>query len=100
MERNVTKIVTIYPKHSSCSASPSGKPTLNVHRIAAIFACRRGLLSIARSNLAATIRLWIARSDRRQHLAELAALNDHMLKDIGVSPEAALREAAKAFWQK
>jgi uncharacterized protein YjiS (DUF1127 family) len=30
----------------------------------------------------------------------LALLDDHLLKDIGVSREDALREVAKAFWQQ
>jgi uncharacterized protein YjiS (DUF1127 family) len=30
----------------------------------------------------------------------LALLDDHLLKDIGVSREDALREAAKPFWQQ
>ena len=52
-----------------------------------------------RSNVATTIRLWIARSRQRRHLGELAAWDDHILKDIGVSRDDALREAAKPFWR-
>jgi uncharacterized protein YjiS (DUF1127 family) len=48
-------------------------------------------------NLSATIRIWIARSHQRQALAEL---NDHLLRDIGVTRHEALREAAKPFWRR
>jgi uncharacterized protein YjiS (DUF1127 family) len=51
-----------------------------------------------RSELAASIRLWIARRRQRERLGELALLDDRLLKDIGVSREDALREAAKPFW--
>ena len=57
-------------------------------------------LSNLRSSLAATIRLWIARSHQRRHLGELAAWDDQILKDIGVSRDDALREAAKPFWRR
>jgi uncharacterized protein YjiS (DUF1127 family) len=57
-------------------------------------------LSITQSNLTATIRLWIARSRERRHLAELAGWDDYVLKDIGVSRQDALREAARPFWQR
>ena len=49
--------------------------------------------------LAATIRQWIARARQRRALAEMAELNDHLLKDIGLSKDEALREATKWFWQ-
>jgi len=43
---------------------------------------------------------WFARSRERQALREIAERNDfHLLKDIGVSREEALREADKAFWR-
>jgi uncharacterized protein YjiS (DUF1127 family) len=65
-------------------------PTLTVHRTAKPFARHPAArFSITQSALAATIRLWIARSRERRHLA-----------DIGVSREATLHEAAKPFWQK
>ena len=75
--------------------------TLPVHRSAGTFARRPvACFSITQSAFAATLRLWIARSRQRRHLAELARWDDHLLKDIGVSREATLREAAKPFWQK
>jgi uncharacterized protein YjiS (DUF1127 family) len=43
---------------------------------------------------------WFARSRQRRALREIAERNDfHLLKDIGVSQEEALREADKHFWR-
>ncbi len=51
--------------------------------------------------LSATIRIWIARRRRRQELQDLAERGDeHLLKDIGVTSEEALRMAAKRYWQR
>jgi uncharacterized protein YjiS (DUF1127 family) len=36
---------------------------------------------------------------RRQQRQKLLELDDHLLADIGVSREQALREAGKRFWQ-
>jgi uncharacterized protein YjiS (DUF1127 family) len=36
---------------------------------------------------------------RRRQRIELAALEDHLLKDIGVSRDEAAREAAKPWWR-
>ena len=47
-----------------------------------------------------TIELWMARRQQRQQLNELAISDDHLLDDIGVSRDAALREAEKWFWQR
>ncbi len=48
------------------------------------------------SRLAATARLWGGRmADRRR----LALLDEHLLRDIGLSPERARAEAAKRPWQ-
>ena len=47
-----------------------------------------------------TVRIWSARSRERRALRELAELGDHFLKDIGISREQVLREAAKPFWQR
>ena len=47
-----------------------------------------------------TVGRWFARSRQRRALREIAERNDfHLLKDIGVSQEEALREAEKAFWR-
>jgi len=43
---------------------------------------------------------WVARSQQRWALREIAERNDmHLLKDIGVSKEEAFREADKPFWR-
>src|SRR3954451_8100692 len=42
---------------------------------------------------------WIERSRQRRQLGELAELDNYLLKDIGLSKEDALREAAKPFWR-
>jgi uncharacterized protein YjiS (DUF1127 family) len=48
-----------------------------------------------------TVTGWIARSRQRRALREIAESNDfHLLKDIGVSQEEALREAEKPFWRR
>jgi uncharacterized protein YjiS (DUF1127 family) len=51
--------------------------------------------------LSATVGSWIARSQQRRALRELAACSDrdHLLDDIGVTPEGARRASAKWFWQ-
>jgi uncharacterized protein YjiS (DUF1127 family) len=54
-----------------------------------------GLIADTRS----TVGRWFARSRQRRSLREIAERNDfHLLKDIGVSREEALREADKPFW--
>jgi uncharacterized protein YjiS (DUF1127 family) len=48
-----------------------------------------------------TVGRWHARSRQRRALREIAERNDlHLLKDIGVSREEALREAEKPFWRR
>ena len=48
-----------------------------------------------------TVARWFARSRQRRALREIAVNNDfHLLKDIGVSQEEALREAEKPFWRR
>jgi len=48
-----------------------------------------------------TVTRWIARSGQRRALREIVESNDfHLLKDIGVSQEEALREAEKPFWRR
>lgn len=46
------------------------------------------------------MQIWIGRHRQRQALAELAEMNSYLLQDIGLSQAAALREAAKPFWQR
>lgn len=45
------------------------------------------------------LRFWAGRSRQRRQLGKLAELDNYLLKDIGVSQEEALREAAKPFWR-
>ena len=53
------------------------------------------------AGLVSTIRRWVARSQQRRALREIAErTDDHLLKDIGVSQEEAFREADKPFWQR
>jgi uncharacterized protein YjiS (DUF1127 family) len=51
------------------------------------------------TSLLATIRDWVARRRRRRSLTALSELDDHLLKDIGLSRQEAVREGAKWFWQ-
>lgn len=47
------------------------------------------------SNLFSTLLIWRARHKSRQ---QLAALEPHILKDIGISAEEARLESLKPFW--
>ena len=80
--------------HSACECSPVRLVVLTHKEVPA-----RSAISSRRSNWLHTIALWIARSRQRQALQEIASLNDRLLKDIGVSKDEALREAAKPFWR-
>jgi uncharacterized protein YjiS (DUF1127 family) len=42
---------------------------------------------------------WAVRARTRRELAQLAALEPHLLKDIGVSPSDARIEIEKPFWR-
>ncbi len=44
-------------------------------------------------------RRWYQNWRTRRNLAELAELNDYLLKDIGVSRGEAMEEARKPFWR-
>jgi len=50
--------------------------------------------------LSGIFRSWMAYHRQRQALGDLAEYNRHLLRDIGLSPEQAQREAAKWFWQR
>jgi uncharacterized protein YjiS (DUF1127 family) len=43
--------------------------------------------------------IWLTRSSQRRALQELAQ-DRHLMSDIGLDPEQALREAAKPFWRR
>jgi len=49
--------------------------------------------------LSSLIALWSARSRQRKALDELARFDPHLLDDIGIRPDQAVRETAKWFWQ-
>ena len=55
-----------------------------------------GSLKQAVFAVAGAVSLWQERAAQRAHLA---ALGDHMLKDIGISRVEADQEAAKPFWR-
>ena len=44
-----------------------------------------------------TLAVWVSRTAERRHLAEL---NDHMLKDIGLTRAEVAVEINKYFWQR
>jgi uncharacterized protein YjiS (DUF1127 family) len=53
------------------------------------------------ADMRSTVGRWFARSRQRRALREIAERNDfHLLKDIGVSQQEALREADKPFWRR
>ncbi len=48
------------------------------------------------ASTAATLKLWYQRARQRRRLAQL---DEHLLRDIGITPEQARREARKPFWR-
>jgi uncharacterized protein YjiS (DUF1127 family) len=80
--------MTVLPLRTSTSADCGGRKP---HR--------RDMHQRPAAGLLATIRAWLARRRRRRTLGELTELDDHLLKDIGVSRQEAARECAKWFWQ-
>ena len=76
--------------------------TLIAHRNVAASALSRSKTRISGviAGTRSTVGRWFARSRQRRALREIADRDDfHLLKDIGVSREEALREAYKAFWR-
>jgi uncharacterized protein YjiS (DUF1127 family) len=57
---------------------------------------RRGMTPSWMAGVSAVIQDWAERSRQRR---ALGALDDHLLRDIGVSRQQALREAAQWFWR-
>ncbi|MGQ0674966.1 MAG: DUF1127 domain-containing protein, partial [Rhodospirillales bacterium] len=43
--------------------------------------------------------LWLVRRRRRRTLAEIAALGEHVMHDLGFDPDELRAEAAKPFWR-
>jgi uncharacterized protein YjiS (DUF1127 family) len=58
---------------------------------------RHGMAPSLPVSVSAIIQGWVARSCQRQ---ALGALDDHLLRDIGVSRQQALSETAKWFWHR
>ncbi len=48
------------------------------------------------ASLAGRLRAWLVKARSRR---QLAALDDRLLRDIGVTPDAARREIEKPFWR-
>ncbi|THF64913.1 DUF1127 domain-containing protein [Pseudothauera nasutitermitis] len=63
------------------------QPPAAAGRLASVFSARLGAL----------LGTWSARTRQRR---ELAALDDRLLRDVGLSRETALREAEKPFWRR
>ncbi len=78
----------------SCTQSIAARPHVCRHHLPSVKAQPR-LRPTAFEHLWRTIALLIARRRQRHDLAEL---DEHLLKDIGVTPAEAAREAAKPFW--
>jgi uncharacterized protein YjiS (DUF1127 family) len=74
----------------SCSQSAPRAPSRPLYHNAASDAARHALGRLGRN-----IAVWFTRYQTRRVLRELDA---HVLRDIGVSPLQAAREAAKPFW--
>jgi uncharacterized protein YjiS (DUF1127 family) len=55
------------------------------------------LISFLAVRLADELLAWIERTRQRRQLGEL---DDHMLRDLGLSRSDIARETAKAFWQR
>jgi uncharacterized protein YjiS (DUF1127 family) len=51
-------------------------------------------------SLHAALRLLACWSARHRQRADLAELDDHLLADIGVTPQEARRECARPFWRR
>jgi uncharacterized protein YjiS (DUF1127 family) len=97
-----TTIFTISAADANVRAVASTKPESQMPKSsAADFANYRATtnrveLALILSGLIETVAVWIAR--RRQRRV-LAALDQHLLEDVGLSREQARREAAKPFWK-
>jgi len=61
---------------------------------------RHGMHPSPWGSLFATFRGWVVRRRQRRTLGGLSELDDHLLKDIGVSRQEAARSCAKWFWQR
>jgi uncharacterized protein YjiS (DUF1127 family) len=55
---------------------------------------------LGRGSILNIMRMWVARHRQRRDLHEFVERKPHLLRDIGLSREVALREATKWFWQR
>jgi uncharacterized protein YjiS (DUF1127 family) len=55
---------------------------------------------LGRGSILNIMRMWVARHRQRRDLGEFVEGKPHLLRDIGLSREVALREATKWFWQR
>lgn len=78
----------------SCTQSIAAGPRACGHHLPSVRAEPRRRPA-ATDSLWRVIALWIARRRQRQ---ELADLDEHLLKDIGLTRAEARHEAAKPFW--
>ena len=67
----------------------------NIHHLDRM-ATRRAGTAAAKPGFLAMLELWLERRRQRRALLEL---NDHLLKDIGLSRADAWQEGTKPFWQ-
>ena len=74
------------------------KPLIDDEARQALSACHLAEHSTSARTWLQTIALWIARHRQRKALEEVAQLNGHLLRDIGLSRAEILNEAARPFW--
>jgi uncharacterized protein YjiS (DUF1127 family) len=80
----------------SASMEHGGEPRLSDYRMPDLWALWWRVGRALAVSLVGTLRLWVERYRQRIDLHEL---DGRMLRDIGVTPEQAGKEARKRFWQ-
>ncbi len=71
----------------------------NTHQTGTGFGAERPLVGLwaGAARALSVPSVWRQRAEQRRQLAEL---NDHLLRDIGISRGVAAREARKPFWRR
>lgn len=82
--------------HSSPGTHGSGLHNLRPGDARAVLSIGH-LLGAGAAAMSQTVRHWWARHTQRNHLA---TLDEHLLRDIGMTRLDALRESRKAFWER